>query len=168
MIADFDTGDKPSNLGGDFGAWDKDPDDEAQGCEVSFSEDDALGDKAGYSLRLDYDVDSPNPAYNGFWMKLNGTDATGYDTMSFHIRGDKESGFTSRVKVELKDMSNVPSAYVVSGITDTWQKVSVPFSKFRKVSDWASLIEFVVVFDDVNSRPKTGTIYIDQVEFTKS
>ena len=70
VIADFDTGDKPNNIGGDFGGWDKDPNDESQGCQMSFDTDDSQGDSSGYSIRLDYDVDSPNPAYNGFWMKL--------------------------------------------------------------------------------------------------
>lgn len=168
VMADFNTGDKPNNLGGDFGSWDKDPNDETQSCEISFAEDDALGEKSGYSLRLDYDVDSPNPAYNGFWMKLNGLDRAGYDTLSFYIRGDGDAGFTNRVKVELKDLSNIPSAYLVSGVTNTWQKISIPLEKFRKVKDWANLNEFVVVFDDVNSRPKEGTIYIDQVELTKA
>ena len=36
VILDFDTGDKPNNIGGDFGAWDKDPNDETQWCEISF------------------------------------------------------------------------------------------------------------------------------------
>ena len=167
VIADFDTGDKPSNIGGDFGAWDKDPNDETQGTKMSFESDDALGDPAGYSMRLDYDVDSPNPAYNGFWMKLNGQDATAYNTVSFYLKGDAAKGFSKRVKVELKDMSNKPSPYIVTGVTDQWQKFSIPFEKFRRVTDWAAMNEFVVVFDDINSNPKSGTIFLDQVTFSK-
>lgn len=167
VIADFDTGDKPNNIGGDFGAWDKDPNDETQGCQTAFAADDARGDQYGYSVQLDYDVDSPNPAYNGFWMKLNGEDATPYNAISFYIKGDEKAGFTSRVKVELKDKSNVPSPYLLSGVTTEWQEVSIPFDKFRKVADWSALSEFVVVFDDINSNPKAGTIYIDNVSFKK-
>lgn len=167
VIADFNSGDKPNNLGGDFGTWDKDPDDTTQKVEMKFEPEDALGDPAGYSIRLDYDVDSPNPAYNGFWMKLNGEDAAAYNTLSFYVKGDTQVGFPKRVKVELKDMSNKPSPYVVSGVTDQWQKVTVPFEKFRRVQDWTALNEFVVVFDDMNSRPKTGAIYIDQIALSK-
>lgn len=167
VLADFDTGDKPNNLGGDFGAWDKDPNDETQGCQMSFAEDDALGDKAGYSLRLDYDVDSPNPAYNGFWMKVNGADATPYNALAFFIRGDGEAGFTKRVKIELKDKTNKPSAYIVSGVSDKWQKISIPLNKFRRIEDWKSLNELVFVFDDINSNPKTGSIFLDQVAFVR-
>jgi len=167
VIADFDTGDKPNDIGGDFGSWDKDPNDETQSTQMAFEADDALGDPAGYSIRLHYDVDSPNPAYNGFWMKLNGENATPYNTLSFYIKGDAGAGFSKRVKIELKDMSNKPSPYMVSGVTDQWQKISVPFEKFRRIVDWSNMNEFVVVFDDINSNPKSGTIYVDHVTFSK-
>ncbi len=163
VLSDFDTGDKPNNIGGDFGAWDKDPNDDTQGTQMSFEPDDALGDPAGYSVRLDYDVDSPNPAYNGFWMKLNGEDATAYNTLNFYVKGDDGSGFTKRVKLELKDMTNKPSPYIVTGITNEWKKVSIPFEKFRRITDWKALNEFVIVFDDINSSPKSGTVMVDQV-----
>jgi len=167
VIADFDTGDKPNNIGGDFGGWDKDPNDESQGTQMSFDTDDSQGDASGYAIRLDYDVDSPNPAYNGFWMKLNGEDATAYNTLDFYVKGDAKLGYTKRFKIELKDMTNKPSAYIVSGVTDQWQKISIPFEKFRRIENWNSLNEFVIVFDDINSSPKTGGILIDQVTLSK-
>ena len=167
ILADFNSGDKPNNVGGDFGSWDKDSEDDTQGTRMSFEPDDALGSPSGYSVRLDYDVDSPNPAYNGFWMKLKGADASGFNTLTFYMKGDASKDFTKRVKIELKDQSNKPSAYVVANVTGEWQKVSIPFEKFRRISDWSSMNEFVVVFDDMNSRPKSGTILIDQVALSK-
>ena len=167
VIADFDTGDKPNNIGGDFGGWDKDPNDESQGTQMSFDTDDSQGDASGYAIRLDYDVDSPNPAYNGFWMKLNGEDATAYNTLNFYVKGDAKVGYTKRFKIELKDMTNKPSAYIVSGVTDQWQKISIPFEKFRRIENWNALNEIVVVFDDINSTPKTGGILIDQFTLSK-
>ena len=167
MIADFNTGDKPNNIGGDFGAWDKDPNDTTQGCKMSFEQDDAKSLAGGYSVRLDYSVDSPNPAYNGFWMKFNSEDATPYNTLNFYVKGDAKAGYTKRFKIEMKDMTNKPSAYMVSGVTDQWQKISIPFEKFRKIENWNSLNEFVVVFDDINSNPKKGSILIDEVSLSK-
>ncbi len=167
IIADFNAGDKPNNIGGDFGVWNKDPDDSTQKAEMKFESDDALGDRAGYSIRLDYDVDSPNPAYNGFWMKLNGVDASPYNSLTFYIKGDAKLGFTKRLKIELKDKGNKPSAYIVGNITDKWQKVTIPFDKFRHIQDWSSLNEFVIVFDDQNSNPKSGAVYIDQIALSK-
>jgi len=167
VIADFDTGDKPSNIGGDFGAWNKDPEDATQGCTISFETDDALGDSDGYSLKLDYDVESDSPAYNGFWMKLDEVNASAYNTLSFYVRGEGLNNFTKRIKLELKDSSNLASPYIISGITESWQKVQIPFERFRKIQNWSSLGEFVIVFDDVNSDPKQGTILVDQITFEK-
>ena len=90
-----------------------------------------------------------------------------FNTLSFYLKGDPAKDFTRRVKVELKDQSGRPSPYVVANLTGDWQKVSVPFEKFRRVSDWSRMNEFVVVFDDMNSRPKTGSLLIDQVTFSK-
>ena len=167
VIADFNTGDKPNNIGGDFGAWDKDPDDDTQGTRMSFEPDDALGDSSGYAVRLDYDVDSPNPAYNGFWSKLNGEDLRNFNVLTFYIKGDAAKGFRKRVKIELKDQSTKASAYVFGNVTTEWQKVVIPFDKFRRITDWSKMGELVFVFDDMNSRPKTGTILIDQLAFAK-
>ena len=171
VVADFNTGDKPNNLGGDFGTWDKDPNDETQGCKMSFEQDNALGNPDGYSIRLNYDVDSPNPAYNGFWMKLNNLDVAQYNTLNFSVKGDATKGYTKRVKIELKDNTGgaTPNAspYIVNGITDQWQRISIPFEKFRKIKDWSKLTEFVVVFDDINSAPKAGSILIDHITFSK-
>lgn len=163
VLADFDSGDKPNNIGGDFGTWDKDPNDETQSSQMTFEADDALGNGSGYSIRLDYDVDSPNPAYNGFWMKLNNLDATAYNTLNFYVKGSKEKDFTKRLKIELKDSTMKPSPYIISGITNEWQKFSIPFEKFARIKSWNTLSEFVVVFDDINSNPKSGTIFVDHV-----
>ncbi|MBU1863023.1 MAG: CIA30 family protein [Candidatus Omnitrophica bacterium] len=163
VLLDFDTGDKPNNIGGDFGAWDRDPNDETQWCEISFEYgDDALGEEDGYSLRLSYDVDSPNPAYNGFWTKLEGEDFSDYNTLNLYVKGDPDKGFTKRLKIEVKDYQK-SAAYILSGISDEWQKYSIPFEKFKAISDWSSMNEFVIVFDDINSNPKEGSILLDNV-----
>lgn len=167
MIADFDTGDKPNNLGGDFGTWDKDPADETQKVEMLFEKEDAAG-KDGYCVKLVYDVRSPRPAYNGMWMKLGGIDAKDYKTLNIFIRGDKKNDFTDRLKVELKDRTGKPSRYIIRDITGEWKKFSIPLEKFRHVNDWSDLREFVVVFDDLNSRPKEGAVYIDNISFSKA
>jgi hypothetical protein len=167
MIADFDTGDKPNNLGGDFGAWDKDPNDDTQTCSVSFNfGDDPTGNTDGYSLQMDYDVDSPNPAYNGFWTKLEGEDFSKYDTLNIYIKGDTNAGYTKRLKIELKDFQS-SSPFILNGITEEWQKFQIPFEKFTRVKDWSSMNEFVLVFDDINTSPKVGTIYVDQISVSK-
>lgn len=163
LVDDFDRGEKPNALGGDYGAWNKDEADPTQSCVNAFDKASAYGG-VGYSLKLDYDVDSPNPAYNGFWMKLQGADVSAYKKLSFYIKGDTARGFSPKIKLELKNGKEV-GKYLLTGITDKWQRVSIPLSSFAGISDWSKLTEFVIVFDDLNSSPKVGTIYLDEIMF---
>ena len=169
VIADFNKGDKLTNLGEDFGTWDKDANDLTQGCKMSFAKDDALALTGGKSLQLDYDVDSPNPAYNGFWLKISTAQVADFDTLSFYVKGDTQKGFTPKIKIELKDKRHGKAGFFVENITDKWQKISLTLDprSFDK-NQPKPFEEFVVVFDDINSRPKTGRILIDQIEFSKN
>ena len=163
LVDDFDRGEKPNALGGDFGSWDKDPSDPTQKCTIAFDKANAFGG-AGYSLKLDYDVDSPNPAYNGFWMKLQSMDLSAYKKLTFYIRGDATKGFTPQIKLELKNGKEV-GRYLLKGVTEQWQQVSIPLKDFVGLSDWKGMTEFVVVFDDLTSTKKVGAVYLDEITF---
>lgn len=152
------------NLGGQYGVWNRFPDDQTQYCKLSFVQDEIV--ETGYCLQLDYDVDSPYPAYNGFWLKLQGADFTSFNTLNVYLRGDEKKGYTKRIKIELKDSENT-APYVVSGITSQWKKFSIPFSKYWKIKNWADMQELVIVFDDIVSTQKTGTIYLDTISVSK-
>jgi hypothetical protein len=56
---------------------------------------------------------------------------------------------------------------MVGGIRGEWKKVSIPLKKFRNLKSFKSMSEFVVVFEDQMSVPKTGSILIDQITFSK-
>ena len=163
LVDDFNRGEKPNALGGDYGAWNKDESDPTQKCTNGFDKSNAYGG-AGYALKLDYDVDSPNPAYNGFWMKLQGTNVSGYKNLVLYVKGDSGRGYTPQIKLELKNGSEV-GKYLLKGITDEWQQVSIPLKDFAGISDWSNMTEFVVVFDDLTSTKKVGTIYLDEISF---
>lgn len=163
VIADFNKGTPTTNLGSKFGAWDKDPADTTQSCVTSFSDTEKLGGK-GKSLKITFDVDSPNPAYNGIWMQLNKFDASKYTQLVLQVKGDATEGYTSAFKVELKNATET-SSFVVSGIDETWQKISIPLSEFAGLTDLSALTELVIVFDDINVTEKVGSIYVDDITF---
>lgn len=165
VIADFDSGAKPCNIGGNFGAWDKDPADFSQGCSDIFDPVEKAG-TSGFSMRMDYDVDSPNPAYNGFWMKLNGLDASAYKNISFDVKGDSEAGYTTVFKVELKNNKKEVGKFYVTGVDDSWQTITIPLRNFAGIVDFNGLEEFVVVFEDRMATNKDGIIYIDNLKLT--
>jgi len=166
MLDDFDDGAKPNNLGGDLGAWDRDPADDTQTCREYFTSEVKCGDK-GYSMKIDYDVDSPSPAFNGYWTKLQGIDVTPYKNFVFYVKGDEKDGFTTQFKIELKNEKKELGRYYVKGVTSEWQKVIVPLKDFVGITDFSKMTEFVVVFEDRIATDRDGAIYIDNLHFSK-
>lgn len=166
MLADFDSGEKPNNVGGNFGAWNKDPSDPTQWCKEGFDNVVRHGDK-GFAMKLDYSVDSPNPAYNGFWMMLPNLDASKYDTLNLWVKGDQAAGYTTVFKIELKNASKQVGRYYVSNASDQWQEISIPLSEFKSLIDKTNLTELVIVFEDRMATKKKGVLYVDDITFTK-
>ena len=166
VVADFDSGEKPNNIGGDFGSWNKDPTDFSQGCSESFDSVNRHGTK-GFGMKLDYSVESKNPAYNGFWMFMQNLDASKYDSVAFWVKGDAKIGYTTVFKVELKNASKQVGRYYVTNVTDQWQEVVIPLKDFKGLSDLSNLTEFVIVFEDRIASNKKGVIYVDDLRFVK-
>jgi hypothetical protein len=165
MVADFNSGRKPNNIGGDFGAWIKDPDDPMQGCIESFDGANGYGGK-GNALRLIYSVASARPAFGGLWMWLENVDATKFDNLAFRVKGDAGMGFTTVFKVEMKDAMDQASHVYVRGVTDRWQDIAIPLNEFQGMANPFRLKEFVVVFEDKTATAKRGVIYLDDVRLT--
>jgi hypothetical protein len=140
VVADFDTCSKPNKLGGNYGAWDKDPMDFTQTAMESIMRTVKHGDK-GCSIQIYYDVDSPNPAYNGFWMELRNVDVSAYSKLSIWVKGDEERAYTKVFKLELKNTLGEVGKTYITGITGEWQEIIVPFVKFMGITDFSELKE---------------------------
>jgi len=166
VVADFDSGEKPNNIGGDFGAWSKDPTDFSQGCTESFDSVNRAGTK-GFGMKLEYSVDSKNPAYNGFWLFLQNLDASKYDNLALKVKGDAKIGYTTVFKIELKNAAKQVGRYYITNISDQWQEMVVPLKDFKGITDFSNLTEFVVVFEDRIASNKKGVVYIDDLKFIK-
>ena len=160
MLADFDHAGWRTNLGDPFGAWNSDPGDPTQFCHARLVEEPRVG-AFGYSLMLQYDVDSPNPAYNGFWMKLPSVAIHPAQVLSLAVKGDP-AGFTRRMKLELKSGQR-SATYVLDGIQEEWVRMRVPLSAFQNIERVHRATEFVIVFDEDTVTEKTGTVYVDEV-----
>ncbi|MDP8233468.1 MAG: glucoamylase family protein [Candidatus Saelkia tenebricola] len=149
-----------------FGAWDKDPDDFTQNCFDSFSPLVKKGEK-GYSLRIDYDVDSPNPAFNGIWFKLENKNLNDYRYLVLSAKGDKKRGFTKHFKLELKNTQGEKGIHYLTDLEDDWKQYVIPLNKFMGISEFDKMQELIFVFEDWRVTDKEGTIYIDDAYFTK-
>lgn len=165
MLADFNTGTQPNNLGGVFGTWDYDPNDDSQGCIMEFSSLNVPTIEEGFSLRLNYDVQSPHPAFNGFWMKIEGIDASAYNRLRFWMRAAPDADCTARFKVELKNSIGKRAVYLVKDVQNEWQEVLIDFKRTRAIQDWTHLSELTIVFSDLISTYKEGSLCIDNISF---
>lgn len=164
-VADFDSK-RPFNLlGGNFGCWDKSAIDKTQWAKDEFSKTDFFGEN-DYSVKIKYDVNSPNPAYNGFWMKLQNLDVLDYNYLVFWVKGSEEDGFTDVFGIELKSASQTGKSFA-RGITNDWKEVKVPLKEFYGLNDFQNLTEFVIVFSDGVVSQKEGAIFIDEISFEK-
>lgn len=165
VVVDFNSWDDTNNSGGAFGGWAKNPDDPTQQCLIEITDEDRAGDK-GNSLKLNYRVDSPTPAYNGFWMKLQDADFSHYKYLVISVKGVADAGFTPRFKIEIKNKQKEAGHYILTGVTDKWQRFVIPLKDFG-LTDLQQMSEFVIVFDDIRCRPKVGSIYIDDIYVSK-
>lgn len=133
--------------------------------------------------------------YAGYYSSMGGgslTSPTAYTALSFYVKGAVGGEF---FKIQLKNTSgdniyfanesypgandathysrNTSSAYITdyldSGVTTSWQKVTIPMHNFANLNGWSSMKEFVIVFENVqnttNGTAKQGTIYIDNIAF---
>lgn len=163
ILADFNQGGWRTNHGDPFGTWDHDPEDRTQFCHARLVEEPRIG-AAGYSLMMDYDVQSPNPAFNGFWMKLPSVPLRNFRTLTLAIKGDATREFTKRLKLELKDGRQVAD-FILDGIQTEWVQMRVPLRAFRNIEHLRTVTEFVIVFDDATVTKPVGTLYLDEVAF---
>ncbi len=161
VVADFNQGGWRTNTGEPFGTWDHDPADSTQFCRARLVEEPRVGG-VGYSLQLEYDVDSPNPAFNGFWMKLPSVPVRQFRMLSIAIKGDEERGFSRRVKLELKDEQRT-ATYLLDGIQAAWLRLHIPLTAFTDIEAISAATEFVIVFDDATVTRKVGALYLDDV-----
>lgn len=153
-------------LKGTVNVWDNDPDDDSNGCIVTYNKKIKIGEK-GCSLQINYDVDSASQSYNGIYEQLKGINISSYNNLVFHVKGDGKKGFTSLFKVELKNNFNQAGWYNVKGITEKWQKIIIPLDKMKGITDFTSMKEFTIVFEDIAATKKVGTLYIDDLYFSK-
>jgi hypothetical protein len=175
-IADFNSKSTANNLNGESGTWEAAPEDNNQSIEISLDENIKMGEK-GASLRIDYDVDSDKNAVNGFWTQLRVFDASPYDHFEFWVKGDKKLGYPKSFKIEFKKFEKsivdnheetVKASYVVTGVTDKWQKISIPLNVLNGIMNWKDIREFGISFEKRRLENKTGTIYIDDISFIRT
>ncbi len=190
LVDDFDHG-KMYNL-----LYGKTQGDEEKpgGCVPNFTNDPAVTyGRNGSSLKLDFDV-TVKESFSYYWSKFSSKyqtivedkvidvidirDLSEYDYLSFWMM-DPQGGvdFTVELHQDVdedgvyligKDIS-APAGikrYHNKDMVGKWQKIAIPLSYFKSITDWRKIMELVFVFRNGRGIPN-GTVYIDDILFGK-
>ena len=77
MVDNFNRKNRNS-LKGNVNPWDFKPQDSSQSCRIRYTKKVKMGTK-GSSLKVMYDVDSPNQAFNGVYSELKNIDISSFN-----------------------------------------------------------------------------------------
>jgi len=147
-----------NQVGGENKTWTRDPGDTTVAMSLKAERDATRGRRC---LGLDYDVDSPNPAFGGLTLNLNQADASGCNVLVLSLRGTP-----AKLKVEVHGRGGSGSIYIEGIRAAEWTEVVVPFINLGgMIVDWGGLDRIVLVCEDRISQPKTGTLWLDEVRF---
>ncbi|MBN1385205.1 MAG: hypothetical protein JW983_10025 [Elusimicrobia bacterium] len=153
-------------LGGKWETWTYNNKDRSTGCQLTYDTKVKNGEK-GYSLKIQYDVDTSNPAWNGCQTKLKSNDISVYNAISFYVKGDETAGFPKLLKCEIWGKGGT-GVYYLSGISSEWQKKTIPLMFFGgMITDWTDMEKFLFCFEDSKAGDKEGIIYIDDMVFER-
>lgn len=149
---------------GPYGVSDRNPMDPDQGIKMSLVEDGLPGKTGRKVLKLEYDVDSHEPAKAEFWLRLREMDLSRFDTLHLYLRGNTEHGKIRGVTIRIVDAGHRTAPYILTGIENHWKEFSIPLKRFSRIRDWSKIDEFGIVFDDVYSVPKEGALFVDKID----
>jgi len=150
-----------------IGVWEHNVLDPDQTLRIAIVPGSGPQEKDGEVLRLDFDVDSPNPAMVGFWAKLETSDLSEFETLHINLKSDEKSPFTGSLALQFTDEGNRRASYLISGIKKEWKEFRVPLKRFARIRDWSRMKEFEIVIDDTNAVPKEGVLFVDEIFVSK-
>lgn len=168
MLNDFERPQNVTNAGQSSGTWNADEKNSLNKIEASLVSIEREG-KKGQAMRLSYKLDLSRATQVGYWMKLAALDARPYDHLELWVRGVAGSGFAPSFKVEFKQTSNdskqesLSGSYVLTGITDQWQKFSIPLNTMNGIQNWNPVNEFVINLQSRRLKSKEGSYEIDDI-----
>lgn len=117
------------------------------------------------AMKVRYDVTTADD-FAGCYVRLNDADLSEHHALSFWIKG-KTGG--EGIRVGLKNTNQEETKVFVGsfkngGITQTWQKFSIPLSAFSGVADFARMDNVSFTFENTFGST-AGEVFIDNIHF---
>jgi len=169
VIDNFDRGltsgvfyQRSTTLGTYLGTWAKRP----SYALISKKREHRLGD-VGKGLAIDYKKEA---GWAGWYILLDGLDASDYNTLSFWVKGEKggerfDIGLADARMQELEIdaiYAGDINAFLPMGVTTEWQEVKVPMSRVESELNTREMGSVVLWFRYGGQ----GKIYVDDMMFT--
>lgn len=117
-----------------------------------------------YPLRLAYTFPKNTPQIKNFSLHLPNISVEDYDSLVFNIRGYK-NGLPRILKVSLENKKKEKSAYYLNHITTKWQKITIPLSEFKEITDWSNLKKLSFIIEAWNIDNEKVYVLIDDICF---
>jgi hypothetical protein len=176
IVDDFNDGDDTDYWDGAMGAME----DGVNSIVRSFATLDAYSG-SGRSLKLAYDFSTTTATWNGYFLNLNNLsgvtkDISAYQQLNFWVRSEALTG--THLKIGLENTSgagrNKASLYVNDyldgGITNVWQKVTIPLDAFANLDLKTNVKTLTFVFErsyaNTSGMSLAGAVFIDAVRFS--
>ncbi|MCK4828095.1 tetratricopeptide repeat protein [bacterium] len=117
-------------------------------------------------LRLACHGHSTDFKTGGYFFKFEKTDLSKFNNLNFYVKGDRWDGFPDDFEIQLQAEGYLASRGI-SGITTSWQKITVPLASFKQVAGGSKEIDSLrIIFDASSPGSKEGVIYIDDIFFS--
>ncbi len=117
-------------------------------------------------LRLACPAHSADFKTGGYFFKFEKIDLSKFDNLNFYVKGDRWDGFPDDFEIQLQAEGHLASKGI-SGITASWQKITIPLASFKQVAGSSKVIDSLrIIFDASSPGSKKGVIYIDDIFFS--
>lgn len=118
--------------------------------------------------RIDFDFSDAAFKIKVLRIDLGMIDIHHYESLTFSLRMPSPSPRQSNnIKVSLVNKRNETASFYVSGINNSWKRITVPFSKFPNIHDWTCVSEVSFALEEWNVLPKEGALLAEGIGFTK-
>ena len=108
-------------------------------------------------------------------LRLPDLDASAYDHLELWIRGDQRTGYADTLKLEFRQpLSGGPpgllrqGSYVITGITDDWQRIRIPLNLMNGIEDWKQLRGLTLIWQPRRSPIQRGGYWLDDISLIKT
>lgn len=110
------------------------------------------------------DNDLFNLVYNGIRISYRNQDAGHYGNITFFAKGYAKKDYPTVFRMELTNGTGKVGKYYPVGITDSWQKFSIPLKEFSRIIDLDIVTEITLYMDNVIDTD--GVTYIKGICFS--